>query len=317
MNHNEYKKIIRLALYGELAEEKQKLLLKHIESCDECKTELEQQKNLMLLITSHKKVEVNEELLKEARMQLRGGLRMEKLKINRPLQFSINILQLFTTQTGLAFGAVSVLIIGIVIGRIFFSNERQSSVGNETDFSYTALTENQMRMSNLRFTDSDMSDGEVEFTFDAVRPVRLKGSINDPEIQSILTYAMLNDQNPGSRLNSINAMDSYGNIALDKDVKAALIAVAMTDNNPGVRREAIKLLDRAGFDESVKQAYLYILLNDSSSALRIEALNALIEAARQGHTLNRNDVDLVIKQANQDNNYYIKLKSKTLAEEFN
>jgi len=147
--------------------------------------------------------------------------------------------------------------------------------------------------------------------------VRLKGSVNDPKIQSILTYAMLNDQNPGSRLNSINAMDSYGNISLDKDVKDALVTVVMADNNPGVRREAIKLLDRVGYDESVKQAYLYVLLNDSSSALRIEALNALIDAAKKGHTLNQNDVDLVIKQVSNDNNNYIKLKSKTLIEEFN
>jgi len=128
---------------------------------------------------------------------------------------------------------------------------------------------------------------------------------------------MLNDQNPGSRLNSINVMDSYEKVSLDKDIKDALVTVVMTDNNPGVRREAFKLLNRVSFDESVKQAYLFVLLNDSSSALRIEALNALIELTRSGHTLNQNDVDLVIKQARQDNDNYIKLKSKTLIEEYN
>jgi hypothetical protein len=91
----------------------------------------------------------------------------------------------------------------------------------------------------------------------------------------------------------------------------------MTDNNQGVRREALKLLGRISFDESVKQTYLFVLLNDSSSALRIEALNALIEAARSGHSLNQKDLDLVIKQAGQDDNNYIKLKSKTLLQEYN
>ena len=62
-------------------------------------------------------------------------------------------------------------------------------------------------ISNIQFIDSDPSDGEVEFTFQASKPVRLKGNVNDPKIQSVLTYAMLNEQNPGSRLNSINAMD--------------------------------------------------------------------------------------------------------------
>jgi hypothetical protein len=104
---------------------------------------------------------------------------------------------------------------------------------------------------------------------------------------------------------------------LDKEVKNALITVVMTDKNAGVRREALKLMNRTAFDESLKQAYLYVLLNDSSSALRIEALNALIEANKNGHSLDRNDLDLVVKQANQDDNNYIKLKSKTLLQEYN
>jgi hypothetical protein len=317
MNHNEFKQMIQLSLYGELPQEKQKLLLLHIESCVECRTELEQQKNFMSLITGNKYLEVNEELLKEARIQLRGGLRIERSKSIWFPKFSVNIIKLFSSPSKLALGTISVLIIGIVLGSILFGREKQNIIKSNTDFTDISLTENQMRVANLRFTDSDMSDGEVEFTFDAVKPVRLIGSVNDPKIQSILTYAMLNDQNPGSRLNSINAMDSYGNISIDKDIKDALVTVVMTDNNPGVRREAINLLDRVGYDESVKQAYLYVLLNDSSSALRIEALNALMDAAKQGHKLNQNDVDLVIQKANLDNNNYIKLKSKTLIEEYN
>jgi NACalpha-BTF3-like transcription factor len=128
---------------------------------------------------------------------------------------------------------------------------------------------------------------------------------------------MLNDQNPGSRLNSINVMDSYKKLAIDSDIKEALVTVIMTDKNQGVRREALKLLNAAGFDESSKQANLYVLLNDSSSALRIEALNALIEATKEGHQLDKKDVNLVIQQANQDDNNYIRLKSKTLLQEYN
>ena len=317
MKHNEFKQMIQLSLYSELYDEKQKLLLAHLETCDECKAELEHQKILMSFIADHKNLEVNEELLKEARIQLRGGLRMEGSKSNWLPVFSNNIRQIFSTPPKLAFGAISILVIGIIIGSLFFNKEKPVTVENETDLTNISLADNVLRISNLRFIDSDLTDGEVEFTFDAVKPVRFKGSINDPQVQSILTYAMLNDQNPGSRLNSINAMDSYGKLSLDKDIKDALITVVMTDDNPGVRLEAIKLLDRVGYDESVKQAYLYVLLNDSSSALRIESLNALIEAAKKGHTLNQNDVDLVIKQARHDDNNYIKLKSKTLIEEYN
>ena len=317
MNHNEFKQMIQLSLYGELSDDKQKQLIAHLESCEECRMELEQQKKIMMLIADHKNLEVNEELLKEARIQLRGALKQERSDETSFSSFANYVLQLFSTPPRIAVGAISVLIIGLIIGSLFLGKEKVIVTEREPDFSTVSFAQNDLRISNVQFIDSDPSDGEIEFTFEAAKQVHYKGSVNDPKVQSFLTYAMLNDQNPGSRLNSINAMDTYKKLSLDKEVKNALITVVMTDKNAGVRREALKLMNRTAFDESLKQAYLYVLLNDSSSALRIEALNALIEASKNGHSLDRNDLDLVVKQANQDDNNYIKLKSKTLLQEYN
>ena len=209
------------------------------------------------------------------------------------------------------------LIIGLIVGSLFLGRERVIIKEQQPVFNNASFMQNDLRVSNLQFIDSDPADGEIEFTFNAEKQIHYKGSVDDPKVQNFLTYAMLNDQNPGSRLNSINVMDSYKSVSLDNEIRNALITVVMTDKNAGVRREALKLLNRSPFDESTKQAYLFVLLHDSSSALRIEALNSLIEANKRGHSLDRNDLDLVIKQANQDDNNYIKLKSKTLLEEYN
>ena len=317
MSHNEFKQLIQLSLYSELSDDKQKLLMSHLKSCEECRMELEQQKEIMMLIADHKNLEVNEELLKEARMQLRGALIQEKNNENPFISFKNSILHLVSTPPRLAFGAISVLIMGIIIGSILFGEVKPTFNEKNSEFSNASVFDSDLRISNMQFIDSDTADGEIEFTFNAEKQIHYKGSINDPKVQSFLTYAMLNDKNPGSRFNSINVMDSYEKAALDKEIKDALVTVVMTDNNQGVRREALKLLNRSPFDEPIKQANLFVLLNDSSSSLRIEALNALIEASKRGHLLNQNDVDLVIKQANQDNNNYIKLKSKTLLQEYN
>ena len=317
MSHNEFKQMIQLSLYGELSEEKQKKLISHLETCEECRLELEQQKNIMKLISDHKNSEVDEDLLKEARLQLRGALRQVR---NKSATFSFltdYLLRLFSTPTRLAFGAISVLIIGLVIGSLFLGRERLIIKEQQPGFNNASFMQNDLRISNLQFIDSDPADGEIEFTFNAEKQIHYKGSVNDSKVQNFLTYAMLNDQNPGSRLNSINVMDTYKSVLLDREIKNALITVVMTDKNAGVRREALKLLNRSPFDESTEQAYLFVLLHDSSSALRIEALNALIEASKKGHSLDRNDLDLVIKQANQDDNNYIKFKSKTLLQEYN
>ena len=317
MKHNEYRQLLQLSLYGELNNEEKEILKKHLAECNDCRIELEDQKNLLELISGKKKTDVDEKVLSAARYQLRGALRSEKTNSN--LQPFINgIWQFFTTPVKFAAVSIAMMIIGILIGSLFFgkSSDSETTLNGVNENRFAALSED-IRISNFRFIDSDASDGEVEFTFDALKPVHLKGNINDAQIQNVLTYAMLNEQNPGSRFNSINAMDSYGNVTFDNDIKNALMTVVMTDNNSGVRREAIKLLNKSGYDELTKKTYLFVLLNDSSSAMRIEALNYLIDAAKSGHTLNPNDVNLVIQKANNDNNDYIRIKSKTLLEEYN
>ena len=318
MKHNEYKQLLQLSLFGELKSEEQLKLKEHLLTCEECRVELEDQKNLLELISGKQKANVDEKVLIAARYQLRGALRAERSSNNILNSITDNIFQYFTTPLKFAFAGASLLIIGVLIGGIFFSKSSQSEFTGQQngENSFASLSE-EISISKVRFIDSDASDGEVEFTFEASRPVRLKGSINDQQIQSVLTYAMLNEQNPGSRLNSINAMDSETPGQYDNDVKNALITVVMTDENPGVRREALKLMSKFPYDESVKQTLLYVITSDTVSGLRIEALNSLIEAGGKGYKLNQEELNLFRNKLQEDENPYIKLRSKTILQEYN
>jgi hypothetical protein len=318
MKHNEYKQLLQLSLFGELKPEEQIILKEHLLNCEECRTELEDQKNLLELISGKKKTDVDEKVLSAARYQLRGALRSEKTNKNILGLATDNIYQFFTTPLRLAFAGAALLIVGALIGSIFFSKPSQSEFTGQQngDIRFASLSED-ISISNVRFVDSDASDGEVEFTFQASRPVHLKGNVNDTQIQSVLTYAMLNEQNPGSRLNSINAMDTETPMQYDSDVKNALITVVMTDENPGVRREALKLMSKFPYDETMKETLLYVITNDTVSGLRIEALNLLIEAGDKGYKLNQDEVNLFKQKLQQDENPYIKLRSKTILQEYN
>jgi len=318
MKHNEYKQLLQLSLFGELKSEEQLKLKEHLLTCEECRVELEDQKNLLELISGKQKVNVDEKVLSAARYQLRGALRSER-STNNILNFiADNIFQYFTSPLKFAFAGAALLVIGVLIGGIFFNKSSQTEFTSQQngDNRFASLSED-ISISNVRFIDSDASDGEVEFTFEASRPVRLRGSINDQQIQSVLTYAMLNEQNPGSRLNSINAMDTETPGQYDSDVKNALITVVMTDENPGVRREALKLMSKFPYDEFVKQTLLYVITSDTVSGLRIEALNSLIEAGNKGFKLNSKEVDLFREKLQEDENPYIKLRSKTILQEYN
>jgi hypothetical protein len=318
MQHNEYKKLIQLSFYGELLSREQDDLNEHLKSCTECREELEYQKNLLAILSEHKSQKVNEEVLSSARYQLRGALRMEKDKVSFTNELRRKLDGLFSTPARLAFSFTTVMLIGILIGSLFLGQKKvKEIITTNGNSDITELAVDEMTINNLSFIDSDPSDGEVEFTFEAVKPVYVKGKVNDPKIQSILTYSMLNESNPGSRLNSINAMYTELPKSFDKDVKDAIITVVMTDENPGIRREALKLMKKIPYDEEMKQAYLFVLTSDSSSGLRIEALNALIEGSKGGNRFSTRELDLLKQNYEQDDNNYIKLKTRTILQEYN
>ncbi|GBD86245.1 hypothetical protein BMS3Abin03_00158 [bacterium BMS3Abin03] len=318
MNHNEYKKWIRLSLYGEINKDEQEQLNDHLIECDECKKELEQQKNLLSILTERGKNKVDDKILSEARAQLRGALKIEKQKGSSFINLTGRFFDFISLPYRTALAGAAILAIGIFTGYILFKTEFVNPVNKQkqanTEFS---LTGSDVQINNISFIDSNPADGTIEFTFDAVKTISLKGSVDDPMIQNILTYSMLNAQNPGSRLNSINAMNSEKTFKFDSDVKSALITVVMTDKNPGVRREALKVLKKLPFDDRIKLAFLYVLTNDSVSGLRIEAINALADAANNGNKLNDSEVDLFKNKLRMDDNNYIRYKSKTILQEYN
>jgi len=270
------------------------------------------------LLAEHKSEKVEDEILSSARYQLRRALRMEKDKLSIPDELLQKLAGLFSTPARLAFSFAAVMLIGILIGSVFLWKKDVTEIITATgDSDITELSGDDVKISNLSFIDSDPSDGEVEFTFEAVKPVYIKGKINDPKIQSILTYSMLNESNPGSRLNSINAMYNDQSLSFDKDVKDAIITVVMTDENPGIRREALKLMKKIPYNEEIKQAYLFVLTSDSSSGLRIEALNALIEGSKKGNRFTDNELNILKQNYEQADNNYIKVKTRTILQEYN
>jgi len=317
MNHNEIKKWIRLSLYSELTNEEQSVLELHLKDCDECRNELEQQRNLLSLISA-KKNDVDDKLLMEARAQLRGAIRNERQRkgyLDNIIQYLNNFI---TIPFRTVLSGVALLVIGFFVGYLFYgSSTIDPNIIPEKTNNQFPVFQDDVTISNISFIDSDPSDGEVEFTFIAMKPVYLKGRVDDPKIQSILTYSMLNEQNPGSRFNSINAMYSENPIKFDKDVKDALITVVMTDENPGVRREALKLMRKLPYDVDVKRAFIYVLTTDTSSGLRIEAINALVDAGKKGISLDKNEIDLFKQKLQTDENSYIRYRTKTILKEYN
>jgi len=310
MEHNDYKEMIQFYLYDELELNTKKLFEEHINTCNDCMLELESYKKLFADIHDDSSSSVNPALLTEARLELRGQLRARRNQVSFLNQIFNSIYSVISKPVGLAFSGISILLIGMFVGYLIFKTP-----GIENQQSNNSLKD-QIKINNIIFTDPDPSDGVVEFTFDAVKPGHFKGNISDPKLQQLLTYAVLNEQNPGTRLNSINVINAVQTTGVDDEIKSTLITVAKYDGNPGVRREALKSLKEIPIDTEIKNAFIYVLLNDTSAGLRIEAINTLVDAAKKGFNFSSDDLTKFRNKIQVDNNNYVRLQAKNIIKEY-
>lgn len=320
MNHKKYKEWIQLFLYEELGQEEKDELLSHLKSCNECSVELEKQKRFYSSINKLPLPEADTGLLSEARREFNSALKVEKIKRSSFSFSKIDFTGFFFSPFRIAFSGAAVLIVGILVGYLLF-NERSERNGVIAEQSVVerqdnlSLLEDKTQITNLRFIDQDASDGEIEFTVDAIKPIHIKGKISDPKIQNILTYSMLYEQNPGVRLNAINLIGANIDTKKDDEIKTALVTVAKYDTNMGVRREALKLLRSFPFDNEIREGLLYILLNDENSAMRIEAITSLKEITEKGNNLNEEEVSAFRENLKKEENNYVKFQIRKVLQE--
>ena len=166
-------------------------------------------------------------------------------------------------------------------------------------------------MGNLRFIDADPSDGNVEFTYEATAPVHVRGNVNDPMVQDVLSEALVDAQNPGVRLRAVSMLNTDKLKQPDADVKRALITALKLDENNGVRKQALAALQNFPFDNEIRDALLFVLNNDSNPAMRIAAIDAIrTERYRDPEVLR-----VLEEKANTDGNEYIRYRSRAVLQE--
>jgi hypothetical protein len=314
MKHTEFREKLHLMAAGELDHAERKAIEDHLLTCSDCRDELARLTRLSALVAgSRPAFEVNETLLHEARIQLREALRQERFRRRFWETIEERLSGFIAPRFQVALGAAAMMAAGVFIGRMVFipsvtapqqslSAEAQSIPGDT-------------RITNVKFLDSGQSSGMVEFTFDAVRPVKMMGSVNDPQIQKVLTHAMLNDDNPGVRLRAVNAITAPRVEQPDNELKAALILALKTDPNAGVRREALNALQRYPPDNAVKNALLHTLLTDKNPGLRIAAINGFDSLRARGQSADQSIVSALRNRMLSDDNTYIRMRAKTVLQE--
>lgn len=330
MNKEKIYELMQLSIWGELSPEEEKSLKSAIENDPQLKSEYESMKSFDTLISQKKNSTHEDELLQEARQQLKIALQIERTKKTFFEELSDRFNFFIKPSYAFAFGAVALLLLGIFIGSRLNTNAKPEELFVENSIDNPELSNNPLlvlasdtktpalskdvAVSNIKFIDSDASDGQVEFVCDVIKPMHIKGSIEDEQIQKILVRSMLSEQNPDIRRKSVNAIGENKPIFQDNEIKSAIINVVKYDENPGVRLEAIKKLQRFPMDESIKNLYIHVLTTDNNSGLRIEAMNSLMLAIQHSDSTDDEILTLFKDKLSKDDNNYIRVRATSLLE---
>ncbi len=308
--HEKYREWIQLMLYGELDEEQLKELNSHIHDCPDCSAELGAMKRFHSFL---EKSPAYENLLNEARQQLRGALRV---KPSSPVtDFFESVQRAVFGHYKVALGGAALMGIGVFLGTLIVPSRQQTAPQLAPQIARQEDNLGDVRITNVRFLNPEPESGEVEFVFDAVKSVRLKGNINEEKIQKILTHAMINEQNPGVRLKSVSAFASR--IPADRVVKVALITAMKSDENPGVRQEALRALRNYPFDADIKSGFLFVLTHDVNPALRIAAINQLDSSSAAAGNVDQDLLSVLKEKMRTDENNYVRLRARAVVEGVN
>ena len=318
LSHEQWEEWLELSRYGELSDADQRQLDVHLESCQRCRTyrnELDQFRMVMEQATPARPGEAD---LLDARGTLWSAVtlsRPEHRSLKEWMDRFLNGLQRLTLNTYPSWhsvlGGALLLFIGLAAGYyLAFQGGRTfgfAAAGmDQTDL----LNNDDVAISNVRFVDSDVSDGTLEIRFEAVRPVQIMGPVDDPEIQRVLTFAVLNEQNPGVRLRAVNAVSASESLQSDHEIRDALVTALKTDSNAGVRGEAFNALSRYPFDEEIRDAMIHTLVFDENPALRINAINRLQDQVPASFD---EQLESVLRtRMVLDENAYIRTKARTV-----
>lgn len=303
MNHEQFKEWLHLSLAGELANEEKRRLDAHLGECGECRTMADELRGMLARLRESRMEGSSDELLREARLNLREAIRGETLADvartrrgrdaagahrERAMWGGSRVALGRWTEwlSGFrpALVGASALAAGVFMGYLAFGR------GGVTEPVGTAAPEvagemGRADIANVRFVNWGAKDGNVEIEYDLVRPVRLRATAGDERVQRVLARALESDENAGVRIKAVGALNLGAAHTPRPEVKLAIMEAAKTDPNAGVRKEALRVLFGYPFDSDIESTCLYILEHDDNPGMRVGSLNLLSGARMSGHAV--------------------------------
>ena len=316
MKHKRIEKMIVLDFYREISPKEKSKLEKHLASCSKCGGF---RKTIEKTLSRQRRVD-NLDLdrtLREARDEFHRTLL--EVKAVPAYEFQQSPRRLVPVPIYAVFAvAFLMLATGVATSYIFLSSRGKNAIPVISEL--TSQHRNDVAIDNIRFLSTNEKSGEVQFSFDFIKRCEMNGSLDDPDVQKILAYALINSDNPGVRLKTVGMLDAAVSTTPDKEIENALLKSVRTDDNAGVRRAALLSLKKMSFDNEIKSALLSVLQADKNPGMRVLAINYLSEKEMAVASVGSQKIDPkvlnVLKEKSlSDQNKYVRLKAAGMLKE--
>ena len=267
MNCNKFQDILLNHDISEIPENVLKKLEEHKNECVDCAILWEDEMFFSKSYVNISRPKLDSERIERLHNNIMKSVRREMI-IGKPKeQFAF-----WSNKTVTYIASVAAtLVIGIIIGRFVFQNTQK--MNPTLTASNVQEIINNDRLNDIKIKEVSNSVNDVSFDVSWNDGARIEGSRNDPNIQKLLAYALMEANNPGTRLHSakiMEGMSSNGHEILD-----ALIYSVKNDVNPGVRLKASRALKNYPLDDDIRNTCIFVLQNDESPAIRMEAIQIL------------------------------------------
>ena len=317
MKKEKLNELLQLYVFDELEDSEKAEVERYLENSEAARSELEKIQNLFSRLSGSKPAELDDDTLINSRLNLLRQIRIEESSENFPGKLRNWLEQLNVNGYRLVLSTVSAAVAGILIGFLIFGTDDviTPSVSTVESVNIDQIVKGGGNLSNIRF-DTDPLNGKVNISFDAVKPITYRGNLNDDVVKYLLTAALLNNKNPGSRLRTVNTIVEQTAAAdkPDPNIKTALIKSLKSDSNPAVRKAALHALQNYRYDKEIRDAILYVLSNDTNSGLRVNAINALAGLKTEGISIDDKIRNELNNRIENEENGFIKYRAAALLE---
>jgi hypothetical protein len=273
---------IALAVYGELPDDANHRLERHLEECGHCRQELEAVDGLRQAMSLYPMEEPSPNLLTRTRLRLEEALDAVPRSgwITRIVDRLFNGIARVQSAPVMA---SALLVVGLGTGGFAGYRTGRKAAIPATPPSTVVQTggdaKDPSQVANIRSIVQQPGTENVEIQYNRLVPETMTGSLDDPDVRKMLLLGAQSHLDPQVRKDSVDLISAEclaGHECGDGPVRDALMYSVRRDNNASVRLKALEgLQPYVSEDKNVRDVVLNALLKDSDPQVRIKAVDLL------------------------------------------